>query len=155
MCWQKLRTQLGNQLEHLTNIHNEEAFIDLAASSDKIFLNLHRRCDEREHQVPLEMFRLQRYLSAGQLVVSERSHPGDEARLHGIVTFVNFSDIVNAYTQLANRSRAARVALASQRLRAYRTRCEPGRILRDSGAFEMLDTLLNCSVRTKCSKPGI
>ena len=142
-CWKRLLAQLGPRLKHVgSGIATEADFASLAAESDQIFLNLHRRCDDRTSSVPLERFRLQRYLSAGQLVVSEHAHPDDEAQLRGIVTFTNFSDIAHAFEKLANRSKAERIELSSHRRRAFVTRCEPGGILKRAGGFDMLDNLL-------------
>tara|TARA_B110001452_G_scaffold247038_1_gene232816 strand:+ start:921 stop:1853 length:933 start_codon:yes stop_codon:yes gene_type:complete len=136
-CWNKLKAQLGPRLRHVgSGINSDAAFASLAVDSDQVFLNLHRRCEMTS--VPLERFRLQRYLSAGQLVVSEPAHPDDMARLQGIVTFANLSDIALEFEKLANRSRAERIELTSCRHHAFVTRCAPGHILHQAGGFDLL-----------------
>ena len=142
-CWKQLLAQLGPRLRHVgSGINTEADFAHLAADSDQIFLNLHRRCNDQSQTVPLERFRLQRYLSAGQLVVSERAHPDDEARIGSIVTFTTFSGIMRAFEELANLSRAQRIKLSSRSHQSFVTRCAPGRILHHAGGFDMLDAIL-------------
>ena len=102
---------------------------------DYIFLNIHRRCGS--DTVPLESFRLQKLLSAGQLVISEHATPGDEDMYRDLVTFANLTDVPRVYSLLANMSLEERRALASYRYESFARRFSANHLLSKAGAFAL------------------
>ena len=135
-CWARLKATLGEQLVHRFDIWSDVAFGNLLRTGDYIFLNIHRRCGS--DTVPLEDFRLQKLLSAAQLVVSEHAQKKDEERYRSVVSFAALQNIQTMYQLLANMSLDDRNALASRRYSTYSQWFTPDNLFRQAGAFEML-----------------
>jgi hypothetical protein len=135
-CWARLKASLGEQLVHRFDIWSDFALSKLLRSDDYIFLNIHRRCGGGA--VPLEAFRLQKLLSAAQLVVSEHAQIKDEERYHSVISFATVQSIPATYQLLANMSLDNRKALASRRYSTYSRWFTPENLFRQAGAFEML-----------------
>lgn len=135
-CWARLKATLGEQLVHRFDIWSDVAFSNLLQNGDYIFLNIHRRCGEGT--VPLEAFRLQKLLSAAQLVVSEHAQVKDEERYRSVISFATLQNIQATYQLLANMSLDDRKALASRRYSTYSQRFTPDNLFRQAGALEML-----------------
>ena len=136
-CWTRLKATLGEQLVHRFDIWSDVAFAKLLRNDDYIFLNIHRRCGGGI--VPLEAFRLQKLLSAAQLVVSEHAQVKDEEDYHSIVSFATLQNIPATYQLVANMSLEDRKALASRRYSTYSQWFTPDHLFRQAGAFEMLN----------------
>ena len=139
-CWAQLKATLGAQLVHRFDIWSDVAFGNLLRNSDYIFLNIHRRCGG--DTVPLEAFRLQKLLSAAQLVVSEHAQVKDEERYRSVISFATLQNIHATYELLAYMSLDDRKALATRRYSTYSQWFTPAKLFRQAGAFEMLDAFL-------------
>jgi len=135
-CWARLKATLGEQLVHRFDIWSDAAFGNLLRNDDYIFLNIHRRCGG--DTVPLEAFRLQKLLSAAQLVVSEHAQVKDEERYRGVISFAALQNIHATYQLLASMNLDRRKALASRRYSTYSQRFTPDNLFRQAGAYEML-----------------
>ena len=81
-CWFRLKRRLGHRLQYTYNLWNDTMFAREIVGRFNLSLNLHRECGDG--QQPLEAFRISQLVSAGRLVISERSYHRDEAEYHGI-----------------------------------------------------------------------
>ena len=81
-CWFRLKRRLGHRLQYVYNVWNDTMFAREIVGRYNLSLNLHRECGDA--QQPLEAFRISQLVSAGRLVISERSYPRDEAEYQGI-----------------------------------------------------------------------
>ena len=115
-CYAELRRHLGSDVYHTYQAFDEEGFRRLLGQS-AIWLNLHKACGDAHNPVT---FRVPKLLHAGRLVLSERSHPKDEAQFRGLVEFHdNMSAIAQRFRELAARPReyTERAHLAAARFR--------------------------------------
>lgn len=143
-CWNRLKAILGDRLEVRTNVWSTADFQALVAEGDYVFLSMHKACGNPSK--PLESLRMSKYLSSGQLVISETSDAKDMARYQGLVTFANSSSITDAFLQIANMSLAQRRQRGHYVYQEYKTKHAPHRILHHSGVFDMLDQHFDTTV---------
>ena len=99
-----------------------------------VFLNLHGLCHENQDDAPLETFRLSSYLSLGLFVISQRSFRQDEQEYESLVTFEpNIFGVWSAATIEAYSRHAQNATMQARRMRAFRERFGPVRILQKAG----------------------
>ena len=106
-------------------------------------LNLHKQCGAEAvnpppSEAPLESFRLAVLLSAKALVVSERSAFVDEAAFAGLVDFAPLTHVPQAFTRIANMTRAQRRTLAEERSKRFAANFRPASLFQSSGLTEWL-----------------
>ncbi len=98
-----------------------------------VFLNLHGLCN-LNHDAPLETFRLSSYLSLGLFVISQRSFWQDEQEYESLVTFEpNIFGVWSAATIEAYSRHAQNATMQAIRMRTFRERFGPVRILQKAG----------------------
>ena len=99
-----------------------------------VFLNLHGLCHENQDDAPLETFRLSSYLSLGLFVISQRSFRQDEQEYESLVTFEpNIFGVWSAATMEAYSWHAQNASMQARRMRTFRERFGPVRILQKAG----------------------
>ena len=109
-------------------VWDERAFGELLAASD-FFVHLHKRCETGHAPVT---FRVPMLLSAGKIVLSERSHPKDEAVYQDLVAFAPQEEIVRLHAAVAA-ERPARRAERMQRVqRDFEARFAPRNVFREA-----------------------
>ena len=98
-CWWSLKRRLGHRLQYVYNLWNDTMFERAIVGRYNLSLNLHRDCGDS--QQPIEAFRVSQLVSAGRLVISERSYPRDEAEYKGIGThaILRLGNVVSAFPQ--------------------------------------------------------
>lgn len=131
-CYAELSARLGRlQLWHTYRAWSDEAMAATLAVCP-VALNLHRTCGNPHS--PLQSVRLAALLDGNRFVLSERSHPKDEAEFAGIVEFVdNTSELATVFARLAGLGRMGlynRALNASQR---FRQRFQPAAIFERAG----------------------
>ena len=110
-CFAQLLRALGPALRHTNRVWSDEWLLERVLTRCPLFLNLHKDCgkaDEagkegrgegRGEGSALEI-RVPKLLDAARLVVSERSHPLDEAEFAGLVRFEdNMSMVIQAFRE--------------------------------------------------------
>ena len=157
-AWAKLSEALGERLVGVRSVYTDAAFQRwLSDNSSLVFLNLHKGTGDHHNPVSV---RLARLLSAGGLVISERSYPADEAQYAGIVPFLNVtidrrcpqrgekqmpscalddvSAIVSEFEQISTMSAGQRHAEASRRAALFAREFAPEVIFRRAGLHTRL-----------------
>ena len=139
-CFERLRRKLqkrhGLALRETCSVWSEAAYAKLLHSSDGVFVNLHKQCDDA-HSPP--EFRFSPLLSASALLVSERSYHADEAEFNGTVTFAD--DLSDAIAQLAALHVDERRELARARTALYARRFDPERVFQRAEVYTLLKNL--------------
>lgn len=111
-----------------------------------VFLNMHKNCGSAHE--PVEVFRVNKLLSAGGLVISERSYPKDEQEFEGIVSFADgMAGVAEEYLRLAHMPKAERETLAGARAARFVARFAPARIFERAGIYARFDELFAASIR--------
>ena len=141
-CMDRLPPDVRRRVSEAYGVRTSLDWQRTMAANHTVYLNLHKEHCKRgrpSRDLPAEYFRLSAIVSAGGLVVSEPSHPVDEAALKDIVIFE--TDIYNkaggwsaATTELL--ADAARLrAWRDRALAAYRRRFDPVALLRRADAW--------------------
>ena len=118
----------------INDVWDEAAMARLALSA-RMVVNVHKRCLQPEELQPVEATRLSQILSMGGAVVSQRSHPHDEAAYSGLVTFVGLRHMPRVVSETLRATAPPPSNLSSSeqerahRLAAFRTLFAPDRIL--------------------------
>ena len=120
-------------LRPINDVWDDGAMARLAGSA-RLVVNLHKRCMQSEQAQPAEATRLSQVLSAGGAVVSQRSHPQDEAAYAGLVSFAELRHLPTLVSQqlAAAAWTAANGSADAERARraaAFRARFAPEKIL--------------------------
>ena len=170
-AWAKLSEALGERLVGVRSVYTDVAFDRwLLGNSSLVFLNLHK--GSGDHHNPVSV-RLARLLSAGGLVISERSYPADEAQFAGIVPFLNVtidrrcpqrgekqmpscalddvSAIVSEFEKISSLSAERRQAEADRRAALFARDFAPDAIFRRAGVYARL-RLLRAAVARRQAK---
>jgi hypothetical protein len=139
-CFQNLTAELGNSvLVSEYNMKSEDAFAT-RLTNRTFFLNIHKKCGWAD--MPLESLRLAKLLNYGGIILSETSHPEDEAAFRGLVTFAQPSDLGREYRRVVGMSHAQRLELARSTRDEFMRRSEPSRVFQAAGVYKMLDKRL-------------
>lgn len=103
-----------------------------------IFLNIHKRCNTSEFELPAEAFRLAQLLNLGAVVLSERSAMSDEMAYAGLLDFVPFGEIPAAAARLSSMDSRDFIHLGRERAMAFARRFEPGALFRRAGVDQLM-----------------
>lgn len=129
-CFKELQGLLvGEKLANTFRAWDDESYQRLLREH-AIWLNLHKGCGDAHNPIT---FRVSKALLAGRLILSERSHPKDEAEFAGLgISFYdNMSAIATAYEALVRSYSSfgpkgtGALADATRRIRAFRRRFAP------------------------------
>ena len=115
------------------NTYTDDEWRRFITAEPSVFLNLHGLCNQN-HDAPLETFRLSSYLSLGLFVISQRSFWQDEQEYESLVTFEpNIFGAWSAATMEAYSRNAQNATMQARRMRTFRERFGPVRILQKAG----------------------
>ena len=126
------------------DLWDAEEYRQLLRTHD-IWLNIHKLCGDAHNPVT---FRVQRVLSAGGLLISERAYWKDEREFDGLVDFVglrgdNSTALVAEYRRVATLSATERAEIAATRQRRFHERFSPKRIFERTGLYALFDRQFN------------
>ena len=86
---QKLEAAMGSNVTSIYDIWAEQDYAKMLLEHD-IFLNLHKVCGDPHNPVTWHYSKL---LNAHGLIISERSHPTDEAEFASLIDFVSLDQV--------------------------------------------------------------
>ena len=146
-CYASLKRLLPRRSLRYTTRTWDEVKLGELLRKHAFFVNIHKSCGDALS--PMEGFRMASLLSAGGLVISERSHPRDELEYRSLVTFAdNMSQIAQIYLRQLEQHRrrpadpgsgaldgAALAARAAARRKRFARRFDARRVLRRAGVL--------------------
>ena len=135
-CFSALRKELGAKLVHVYSAWNESDFSALMGKYD-LFVNLHQQCMARERDgghAPVT-FRHAVLLNQRKILLSQRSHAGDEAEYAGMVAFAPLDGLAAAYRALAAASADDRRARAARAHDLFRQKFAPRHLFERAGVY--------------------
>ena len=99
-CYRELKSLLGPRVRHTYRAFSHATFATNVLSNFDIFVNLHKTCGEAHNPIT---WRNAKLLNSRKMIISERSHPKDEAEYSGMMLWVsNMSEVAAQYQQYAN-----------------------------------------------------
>ena len=135
-CFSALRKELGAKLVHVYSAWNASEFGALMGKYD-FFVNLHQQCMARERDgghAPVT-FRHAVLLNQRKILLSQRSHAGDEAEYAGMVAFAPLDGLATAYRALAAASADDRRARAARAHDLFRQKFAPRHLFERAGVY--------------------
>mmetsp|Transcript_5160 Transcript_5160/g.15188 ORF Transcript_5160/g.15188 Transcript_5160/m.15188 type:complete len:378 (-) Transcript_5160:178-1311(-) len=147
-CMDQIPRDVQRRVSQHYNVRTYEDWEDHMSANHTVYLSLHKEsCPSRHRDTvrpsreqPMEYFRLSSIISAGGVVVSEPSHPADEAALEGMVLFepemrTNASGSWTAATRTLLHDGPALAAWRDRAVAAYAREFQPVELLRKADAW--------------------
>ena len=143
-CWRALKHTLpaGALASSFSSWTSREGTARALGALGGIHLNLHRWCGNVSSPVAFEAFRAALLLSAGAVLISERSHPRDEAAFSGMVTFASLQDIPRMYARISRLSREQRQAMGDVARARFERSFTAVQVFERAGIYAQLDSWL-------------
>lgn len=135
-CWLELYNMMPGELSFESSAWTEAAFMGILRHHN-IFLNLHKG-DCKWERNPFAAVRASRLLSAGGILISEKSYSKDETEFAGLVDFVNFDAIPSTYANYFTQDPVTYENLRMSRRSTYMTKFAPTAIFTNADIYTMM-----------------